>query len=180
MWGRKRKRNRRSRKHTLINVKLPVQKVRQQRARMVVKTAGSLLGVAVLIFGGWHGGEWLMQECFYQNEQFAIRMIDIRTNGVIDPVQIRRWAGHQKGENLFDVDLMRVKRDLEMVPFIESVAIDRVLPHTLRIRVLERKPVAKVVLYRQSANGNLEPYIFCLDEHGFVMEPLKPKLALKN
>ena len=180
MWGRKRKRNRRGRKHTLINVKLPVQKARQQRVRMVAKTAGFLLGMAALFFGVWRGGEWLMQAGFYQNEQFAIRVIDIRTDGVIDPAQIRRWAGSQKGDNLFQMDLMRVKRDLEMVPMIESAAVDRVLPDTLRIRVTERNPVAQAVLYRQSVNGNLARKIFWVDQHGFVMEPLDPKLSLKK
>ena len=34
-----------------------------------------------------------MQAGFYQNEQFAIRTIDIRTGGVIDPVQTRDVLG---------------------------------------------------------------------------------------
>ena len=68
MWGIKRKRNRRGRKHTLINVKLPVQKARQQRVRLAVKTAGFLLGVVVVFLGVWRGGEWLMQVGFYQNK----------------------------------------------------------------------------------------------------------------
>jgi cell division septal protein FtsQ len=75
---------------------------------------------------------------------------------------------------------MRVKRDLEMVPMIESAAVDRVLPDTLRIRVTERNPVAQTVLYRQSADGNLSWKIFWVDQHGFVMEPLDPKLSLKK
>ena len=180
MWGRKRKRNRRGRKHTLINVKLPVQKARQQRVRLVAKMAGFLLGVAVLFFGVWRGGEWLMQKAFYQPEHFAIHTIDIRTDGVIDPAQIRLWAGIKKGVNLFQMDLMRVKRDLEMVPQIKSAAVDRVLPDTLRIRVSERNPAAQVALYRQSANGKLELKIFWVDQYGFVMEPLNPKLAIKK
>ncbi len=178
MWGRKRKRNRRSRKHTLINVKLPLQKARQQRVRLMTKSAGFLLGVVVLFLGVWHGGEWLLQAGFYQNEQFNIRTIDIRTDGVINPAQIHRWAGIQKGANLFQTDLMRVKRDLEVVPLIKSAAVDRVLPDTLRIRVSERNPVAQVVLYRQSVKGILERKIFWVDQHGFVMEPLDPKLAV--
>ena len=180
MWGRKRKRNRRSRKHTLINVKLPLQKARQQRVRLVAKTAGFLLGAVALFLGVWHGGEWLLQAGFYQNEQFNIRTIDIRTGGVINPAQIHRWAGIQKGANLFQTDLMRVKRDLEVVPLIKSAAVDRVLPDTLRIRVSERNPVAQVVLYRQSVKGKLERKIFWVDQHGFVMEPLDPKLSLEK
>ena len=53
--------------------------------------------------------------------------------------QLRRWAGVKPGENLFALDLARVKRDLEMVPLIDSVSVERVLPRTLRIRVTERE-----------------------------------------
>ena len=121
-----------------------------------------------------------MQVGFYQNEQFSIRTIDIRTDGVIDPAQIHRWAGTRAGVNLFQMDLMRVKRDLETMPLIKTAAVDRVLPDTLRIRVSERNPVAQVFLYRQSANGNLEWQILWVDQNGFVMEPLDPRLALKK
>ena len=180
MWWRRRKRNRRSRKHTLVNVKLSAQKVRQQRVRLIAKTFGFLFGLSVLFFGVWCGGQWLMRVGFYQNDQFSIRTIDIRTNGVIDPAQIHRWSGSRKGDNLFQTDLMRVKRDLETVPMIKSVAVDRVLPDTLRIRVSERNPVAQVFLYRQSPNGRLEWQTFWVDQHGFVMKPLNPKLTLRK
>ena len=61
--------------------------------RMVAKTAGFLLGMAALFVGVWRGGEWLMQAGFYQNQQFAIRVIDIRTDGVIDPADTRMVLG---------------------------------------------------------------------------------------
>ena len=51
---------------------------------------------------------------------------DVQTDGVIAPDQLRRWARVKPGENLFALDLARVKRDLELVPLIESVSVERV------------------------------------------------------
>ena len=45
--------------------------------------------------------------------------------------------------NLFALDLSRVKRDLELVPAIESADVERILPHTLKICVTEREPIAQ-------------------------------------
>ena len=180
MFGRKRKSNRRGKRYTLLNVKLPVEKARQQRWRSVAKVAAYVLGTAALFLGVWHGGRWLMQVGFYENEKFAIRKIDIRTDGVIDPAQLRKWAGQERGDNLFETDLMRVKRDLELSPMVESAAVDRVLPDTLRIRVTERRPVAQVILYRQGANGALAHQRFWIDGKGVVIPPLDPRLAAKQ
>ena len=101
--------------------------------------------------GVWHGGGWLLKSGFYQNDQHCVRSVDIRTNGVIQTSQIQTWARVQKGDNLFGLDLQRVKRDLEMVPLIETAAVDRVLPETLRLRITERRPLAQVIGYKQQA-----------------------------
>ena len=54
MWGKKR--NRRQSRYRLLEVDLPVGKVRRQRMKAIVRWAGGLLGLAALFFGVWHGG----------------------------------------------------------------------------------------------------------------------------
>ena len=68
----------------------------------------------------------------------------MQTDGVISVDQLRRWAGVKPEENLLALDLARVKRDLEMVPLVQSVSVERILPRTLRIRITEREPIAQV------------------------------------
>ncbi len=179
MWGRNSS-NRRSRRYTLLNVKLPVEKERQQRLRWVARVAGYVLGAVALFFGVWHGGQWVMQAGFYQNEKFSIRNVDVRTDGVIAPKQLQRWAMVNTGDNLFDLDLVRIKRDLELVPLVESVAVDRVLPDQLQIRVTERVPVAQVVQYLQGSDGELTHRRYWVDRTGYIIPPLDPQLAAKE
>jgi cell division septal protein FtsQ len=73
------------------------------------------------------------------------------------------------------LDLARVKRDLELVPLISSVSLERVLPRTLRIRVTEREAVAQVNVPRVRPQGGIEVAVFHLDTDGYVMVPLDPR-----
>ena len=101
---------------------------------------GTVFGLYLL----WRAGEWALDKLVYENEAFAIQHIDVQTDGVIAPDQLRRWAGVKPGDNLLALDLARVKRNLELVPLVQSVSVERILPRTLRIRVTEREPVAQV------------------------------------
>src|SRR6185369_5041854 len=95
---------------------------------------------------------------------FAIERLEIETDGVLAPEQLRTWGGVRPKDNLMALDLARVKRDLELVPAIESVIIERVLPGTLRIRVTEREPIAQVLVQQlQGAEGG----VYTLDANGF-------------
>ena len=73
------------------------------------------------------------------------------------------------------LDLGRVKRDLEMVPLVRSVAVERILPRTLRIRVAEREPIAQVSALRPRASGGVETSVYQLDADGWVILPLEPR-----
>jgi len=88
---------------------------------------------------------------------------------------LQRWMGVRPGQNLFALDLSRVKRDLEMVPLIGSVSVERILPRTLRVRVTEREAVAQVNVPRSNGRGGVEVAVFHLDPEGYVMVPLDPR-----
>ncbi len=83
--------------------------------------------------------------------------------------------GCEAGANLIALDLASVKRNLEMVPTIESVSVERVLPRTLKVRVTEREPIAQVNMPRTGASGGIAVEVFQLDADGFVMKPLDPR-----
>jgi cell division protein FtsQ len=126
----------------------------------------------------WRAGEWALDYFVYKNPEFAIRHIDVQTDGMILPEQLRRWAGVKPGDNLLALDLATVKRNLELVSMIESVSVERVLPRTLRIRVTEREPVAQVNVPNADASGKIEVTVFELDADGYVMQPLDSRLCV--
>src|SRR5712692_6307859 len=138
MWLRKKKKNHRLESTNVLDVKLRSSETRRARARFA--TMSILIGLATFfgLFLFWRGGEWALNRFLYENQAFAIHEIDVQTDGVIALEQLRRWSGVKLQDNLLALDLARVKRDLELAPAIKSVAVERDLPHTLRLRVTER------------------------------------------
>ena len=126
----------------------------------------------------WRTGEWALDKFVYENSEFAIQHVDVQTDGVIAPDQLRRWSGVKLGDNLIALDLAAVKRNLELVSTIGSVSVERILPRTLQIRVTEREPVAQVNVPRAGASGGIAVAVFQLDADGYVMQPLDPRLCV--
>ena len=71
-----------------------------------------------------------------------------------------------------------MKRNLELVPTVDSVSVERILPHTLRIRVTERQPVLQVNVPCAGITGGIKVSVFQLDADGYVMQPLDPRLCM--
>ena len=174
MFFKRKKTNRRAARGHVLDVKLRSDQVRATRVRLASITFGLLFGTVFGLYVLWRIGEWGLNRLVYRNAAFAIQQVEVVTDGVITADQLRRWAGVHTGDNLFALDLQQVKRNLEMVPLIGTVSLERVFPKTLRIRVEERVPVMQVNVPRQSRNGGVEFAVFHLDTGGFVMQSLDP------
>lgn len=172
-FNRKPKNRRFERKHVL-QVKLRSSQRRQLRLRRVVMV---VVVPAFLVFGAfvaWKGGDALLSRLVYENPAFAIHQIDTQTDGVLSLEQIRRWSGVKLEDNLLALDLARVRRDLEAIPNIKSAAIVRTLPHTLRIRISEREPIAQFLFPRPRSTNLWDKGVYLLAADGMVMLPLEP------
>ena len=176
MWFKRKQKNRRFDRPQLLDVKLRSSQTRAARFRLVGLGLSISFALIIILFVLWRGGEWMLNQFVYENEAFSIQQIEVQTDGVIAPEHFRRWSTVKTGQNLLALDLMRVKRDLELVPLIQSATIERVLPRTLRLRIVEREPIAQVATMQRGAQGRLEPVVYHLDESGFVFLPLDPRL----
>jgi cell division septal protein FtsQ len=161
MWWFGKPKNRAFRQRHVLDVKVARRQAVRHRVRVATLAASVSIGTVFAIYLLWRAGDWALNRFVYENKAFAVQELDIQTDGVISVEQLRRWSGVRLEQNLFAIDLARVKRDIELVPAVQSVAVERVLPHTLKIRVIEREPIAQADRYY-------------LDSEGFAMQPLEP------
>jgi cell division septal protein FtsQ len=178
MWFRREPKNRRLSHRHALDVKLRSRQVRATRVRLGVVALAVTFGTVFGLYLFWRAGEWTLDKLIYENSEFAVRRVDVHTDGVIAPDQLRRWSGVKPGDNLMALDLVSVKRNLELVSTIGFVSVERVLPGTLRIRVKERQPVAQVDVPRAGAASGIQVTVFELDADGCVMQPLDPRLCV--
>ena len=175
MWFKRKPKNRRLGREQVLDVKLRSSKIRAARTRMTAVSLGAVFATVFGLYLAYRGGEWLLNRLVYENRAFAIEEIDVQTDGIIPVDQLRRWTGVKLEANLLALDLGRVKRDLELVPLVRSVSVERILPRGLRIRVTEREPIARIKVPRPRASGGVELSVVQLDSDGWVILPLEPR-----
>lgn len=169
--------NRRLHRRHVLDVKLRSDQARANRLRLARITFAVAAGTFAGLYLLWRAGELALNTFVYENPDFAIEQIEAETDGMIAPEQLRRWAGVKEGENLIALDLRDVKRKLEMVSVIDSVSVERVLPHTLKIRVTERVPIAQINEQHSDGAGGISVSVYQVDEDGMVMQPLDPRVC---
>jgi cell division septal protein FtsQ len=173
MFFKRKPRNRRHARGYVLDVKLSASQRRETRLRRLTLFLGTSLILFLTVFVVWRGGEWLLRRFVFENQAFAIRALRVETDGVLSIEQIRTWAGVRLGENLLALDMARVERDLKLVPAIESVSLERVLPGALRVRVTEREPIAQVILPQARPSDGYASGIYTLDVTGHFMFPIE-------
>jgi len=82
----------------------------------------------------------------YQRTQsdarFAVRHVVIAGAQHTARGDLDRVTQQYAGTNLFHLDIARLRRDLSSLPWVSRVEIEKKLPDTLRVVVVERTPVA--------------------------------------
>ena len=130
-----------------------------RRGLVVVLLAATAVAV---IFGIFAGLKYAGSLFLSRNPKFELKVINITSDGRLLPEQLREYAGLQTGTNMFCVDVDRLRKKLEEVPLVESVAISRQLPDTLTINITERVAMAQI-------RWNTRALPFLLDRHGVVL-----------
>jgi len=175
MWPNRKPKNRRLERAYVLDVKLRSSQVRAARLRAIAISLGFIAAIVGGAYSVWLAGEWALNRLVYENKAFAIEEVEVQTDGIIALDQLRRWSGVRLGQNLLALDLARVRRDLELVSLVQSASVERVLPHTLRVRVVERTPIAHINVLKPAAGGGIESGVYLLDQEGYVIVPLDPR-----
>ncbi len=99
--------------------------------------AVAALGVSIPM-----GLNWANEEIFYENEEFVLRQLTVKTDGVLSQGKLREVANVSPGMNLMEIDLGQLKGRLEKLPIVEEAMVEREMPDKINVSVIERKPVA--------------------------------------
>ncbi len=122
----------------------------------VAKTALFLM----FVFGAYHGYRFLTT-----STQFAINEVTVKGNRVLSKNQLLQSVSPIAGNNIFRLNLSSLTTELSQHPWVRKVSIERVLPQTLHITIVERTPYARIQMDR----------IFVLDNFGVLMCETRPE-----
>src|SRR5438132_1551044 len=101
------------------------------------------------------------------------RIIELQTDGTLQREQILKVADLHEGENIFRVNLGRVRDSLQRLPQVDEAEVVRKLPGEIDIRVVERKPVAWITGDKQISDPFVSDAAFLVDGRGVLMKEKK-------
>ena len=142
------------------------------KARRVVTIALLLLVVGGIFYTFLKGCEWIKGQLFSNNPRFEIQHLVISCDGNLGEDYIREISGLREGMNLFEFSFGQIEEKLNGVSRIESVYLERKLPHTLMVDVKERVPVARITGARETK------YPFLVDRYGYILPHRRSATAL--
>lgn len=112
----------------------------------VLMAAGRLVLGALLFFAMVVGLSFGAHHYASSSSRFAVKNILIEGAAHRPQPEIARLAGVALGKNIFTIDLEAARRGVMSDPWIERATVDRKLPGSLTIQVVEREPLSLVSL----------------------------------
>jgi len=82
----------------------------------------------------------------------------------VTPKELMKAADVMPGRNIFDMDLEQLAQQLKASPWVKDVILKRVFPNRLKIRIIERVPVA--MAYQEK--------LFLVDKEGVLFKEVAP------
>lgn len=110
---------------------------RRLRARLRRARPWLVLALVVMVV---LGGGWLV----YFSSAMTVTGVQVTGERTLTSTRVESVAEVPEGTQLARVDLAAVKARVETIPAVESADVSRSWPHTVRIEVTERVPVAVV------------------------------------
>ena len=100
--------------------------------------------------------------------RFAIRNVEIAGAQHTTRADIDALRARYAGKNLFHIDIDRLRHEVVALPWVSRVEIEKKLPDTLRILVVERVPVAL---------AETDKGVAYVDERGAAFAELTPSVG---
>ena len=142
-------------------------RVRRQRlTRKLIGWTGIVLANALIaggiVFAALEASAKLFGGPEFAIETFRIERTERASWSGIEARLARRYAGR----NIFSVNLYEIERMSTLDPWVRAASVKRILPGTIRVRVIERRPVAVALIEGVAHLVDREGYVIGLTGTG--------------
>ena len=124
--------------------------------RTIVRAAKWIAGIAIVGAAGF----WLTDVVLHAR-MLTVQHVRVRGNVRLSEGDVRSLVDGIRGENIFRVDFEPYRQRVLDSPWVSSVALSRVLPSTIDVRISERTPMAVARVGQQ---------LFLVDDAGVIID----------
>jgi cell division septal protein FtsQ len=164
---------RRRRQQHLLDVKVRSRRATQHRIRNALALVSRVTLVALVCGAVYVGAREAARRLFFENPDYQLKTIELQTDGTLQREQVLKAADLREGENIFSVNLARVRDRIQELPQIDDVEVIRKMPSEIDVRIVERKPVAWLTSDKEISDPFVSDAAFLIDARGVLMKQKK-------
>ncbi len=164
---------RQRRQQHLLDVKVRARRASHHRNRRVLVALSKVVLVIALVAGCYYGVRAGLRRFFFDNPDYCLSTIAIRTDGTLQRDQVLKSAELREGLNIFSVNLAQVHDRLQQLAQVDEVQVERKMPNEIDITISERKPIAWITSEKAVADPFVSDAAFLVDARGILMREKK-------
>jgi cell division septal protein FtsQ len=164
---------RQRRQQHLLDVKVRSRRATQHRIGHAMGAVWKVVLLTALCGAVYGGAREAATRLFFQNPDYQVTTIELQTDGTLQREQVLKTADLHEGENIFTVNLARVRDRIQQLPQADEVEVVRKLPSEIDIRIVERKPVAWITSETEITDPFASDSAFLVGTRGVLMKQKK-------
>jgi len=165
--------SRQRRQQHLLDVKVRARRASHHRNRRILLFVTKLVLMIGICAGLYYGVRLGLSRFFFDNPDYRLSTIAIRTDGTLQRDQVLQAANIREGLNIFSVNLAGVHDRLQQLPQVDEVQVERKMPNEIDIAITERKPIAWITSEKAVADPFASDAAFLVDARGILMKEKK-------
>ena len=165
--------SRQRRQQHLLDVKVRARRVSHHRNRRILLVVSKIVLVIAVCAGLYYGVRTGLSRFFFDNPDYRLSTIAIRTDGTLQRDQILKAGGLQEGLNIFSVNLAQIHDRLQQLSQVDEVQVERKMPNEIDITITERKPIAWITSEKTVTDPFVSDAAFLVDARGVLMKEKK-------
>jgi len=162
---------RRKRREHLLEVTATAETERRRRNQKVLLYVFEGVFLAGLLAVAWFGVTLFIEQFFTKNDAYAVRVVEVNTDGVMTREEVLAKTGIREGLNIFSLNLESAQQALAQIPEVRVATVQRKLPDTVSIGIEARRPVAWVAPADTGADPSTMETSCLVDEEGVMIKP---------
>ena len=165
--------SRQRRQQHLLDVKVRARRVSHHRNRRILLVVSKIVLVIAVCAGLYYGVRTGLSRFFFDNPDYRLSTIAIRTDGTLQRDQILKAGGLREGLNIFSVNLVQVHDRLQQLSQVDEVQVERKMPNEIDITITERKPISWITSEKTVTDPFASEAAFLVDARGVLMKEKK-------
>lgn len=162
---------RRKRREHLLEVTATAETERRRRNQKMLLYTCEAVFLAGLLAVAWLGVNLFIEHFFTKNDAYAVRVVEVNTDGVMSREEVLAKTGIREGLNIFSLSLESAQNALSALPEVASARVERILPNTVTIEIEARRPVAWVTPRDTGVDPSTLEASCLVDAAGVMMKP---------